>query len=344
MAHSANKRVYLTLNTVMTNAEADGLGEYIKDVAKIGIDAFIVADIGVLAMAKKIAPEMEIHLSTQVGIMNWLTAKTAYEMGAKRVVLAREMSLEEIKILRDKTPPQLEIEAFVHGAMCMSFSGRCLLSHYLTGRDANRGACAQPCRWEWQLSQKGDEKKYDIGETENGSYILNADDLKTIEFINEVCDAGVNSLKIEGRAKSFYYVASTTAAYRKALDEYNKGGKYICPPQALEELEKTSHRRYSKGFYYGRDEAIQNETTGGYYKTWDVMAVVEKCENGKIYCSQRGKFFKGDTLEILTPNGEVKKIVADIIFDDENNLIDATPRSMMAFSMENDIVVPKDSI
>ena len=345
-AHSCGKKVYLTLNTVLTNEEADHLGDYLKEIGKTGIDAVIVADIGVLAMTKKYLPDMEIHLSTQVGIMNWATAQTAHDLGAKRVVLAREMDLEQIKILRDKTPPELEIEAFVHGAMCMSFSGRCLLSHYLTGRDANRGQCAQPCRWSWQLSLKeSPERKFDIVENEDESFILNADDLSTISFIDEVCKAGVNSLKIEGRAKSFYYVASTTAAYRRALDVYNAdNNNYICPPQALEELEKTSHRRYSNGFYFGKDNAIQNVETGGYYRSWDVMAVVEKCENGRVYCTQRGKFFKGDTLEILSPNGSSVAVVPQIIYDVDDNIIESTPRSMMPFSFEYDTEFEKMSI
>ncbi|MDD3429595.1 MAG: U32 family peptidase, partial [Oscillospiraceae bacterium] len=220
-AHARDKRVYLTLNTVPTNEEVARMPESIMTAAAIGVDAFIVADIGVLALIKKYAPDVEVHMSTQVGIMNYATATAAYNMGAKRVVLAREMDLEQIAILRANTPPDLEIEAFVHGAMCMSFSGRCLLSHYLTGRDANRGACAQPCRWEWQLSEKSRAgQKYDIGETEEGTYILNADDLCTAPFIDLIRKAGVDSFKIEGRAKSFYYVASVTAAYRKAMDAY----------------------------------------------------------------------------------------------------------------------------
>ena len=345
-AHTRGKRVHLTLNTVLTNEEADTLPDYLKEIEKIGVDAVIVADIGVLAMVKKYLPNTEIHLSTQVGIMNYLTAQTAYNLGAKRVVLARELDLEQIKILRDKAPSDLEIEAFIHGAMCMSFSGRCLLSKYLTNRDANRGQCAQPCRWQWQLSLKEDEtKKYDIEENKDESFILNADDLCTIKFIDKIHKAGINSFKIEGRAKSFYYVASTTMAYRKAIDAYYKDmDNYVCPPEALEELEKTSHRRYSTGFYESQDNAKQNTQMGGYIRTWDVMAVVLKCENGRIYFSQRGKFIKGDTLELLCPNGVVYSIIANEIYDDEENEIESTPRSMMLFSVKSDIIVPSMSI
>ncbi len=346
-AHALGKKVYITLNTVLTNQEADRLEDYLKQLATTGIDAVIVADIGVLQAVKETLPQMEIHLSTQVGIMNWRTAKTAYEMGAKRVVLAREMDLEQIKILRDKTPPDLEIEAFIHGAMCMSFSGRCMLSHYLTGRDANRGQCAQPCRWGWQISLKEDPtKKFDIGEHENETFILNADDLNSLQFIDKICDAGVNSLKIEGRAKSFYYVASTTAAYRKAVDSYLQNPtSFVCPQNAIQEIEKTSHRRYSKGFYYGRENAIQNTEQGGYYRTWDVVAVVEECNNGRMFCTQRGKFLIGDNLEILCPNGDVFEITITEIFDEENQCsIESTPRAMMRFSIPCGIDIPKMSI
>ena len=220
-AHARGRKVYLTMNTLPTNEEADRLPEAIKAAAAAGVDAFIVADLGVLEACKQFAPEIDVHMSTQTGITNWAAARAAYNMGAKRVVLAREMSLQDIATLRDKTPPELEIEAFVHGAMCMSISGRCLLSNYMAGRDANRGQCAQPCRWKYYLSEETRPGQlYEIGENENGSYILNANDLCTAPFIDLICKAGVDSLKIEGRAKTFYYVASVTAAYRKALDQY----------------------------------------------------------------------------------------------------------------------------
>lgn len=212
-AHARGRKVYLTMNTLPTNEEADRLPEAIKEAAKAGVDAFIVADLGVLDACKTFAPDIDVHLSTQTGITNWAAARAAYKMGAKRVVLAREMTLQDIAILRDKTPPELEIEAFVHGAMCMSVSGRCLLSNYMAGRDANRGQCAQPCRWKYYLSEETRPGQlYEIGENENGSYILNANDLCTAPFIDLICKAGVDSLKIEGRAKTFYYVASVTVA------------------------------------------------------------------------------------------------------------------------------------
>ena len=208
-AHARGRKVYLTMNTLPTNEEADRLPEAIKAAATAGVDAFIVADLGVLEACKQFAPEIDVHMSTQTGITNWAAARAAYNMGAKRVVLAREMSLQDIATLRDKTPPELEIEAFVHGAMCMSISGRCLLSNYMAGRDANRGQCAQPCRWKYYLSEETRPGQlYEIGENENGSYILNANDLCTAPFIDLICKAGVDSLKIEGPR------ASTLAASR----------------------------------------------------------------------------------------------------------------------------------
>ena len=260
-AHARGRKVYLTMNTLPTNEEADRLPQAIKDAAAAGVDAFIVADLGVLDACKTFAPDIDVHMSTQTGITNWAAARAAYNMGAKRVVLAREMTLQDIATLRDKTPPELEIEAFVHGAMCMSVSGRCLLSNYMAGRDANRGQCAQPCRWKYYLSEETRPGQlYEIGENENGSYILNANDMCTAPFLDLICKAGVDSLKIEGRAKTFYYVASVTAAYRRALDQYladPMNENFELPEEVLDELTRTSHRHYSPGFYFGREQARQ---------------------------------------------------------------------------------------
>ena len=220
-AHARGRKVYLTLNTLPTNEEAARMPDAIREAAAAGVDAFIVADLGVLDACKTWAPDVDVHMSTQTGITSYAAATACWKMGAKRVVLARELSLTDIAVIRDKTPPELELEAFVHGAMCMSVSGRCLLSNYLAGRDANRGQCAQPCRWKYYLSEETRPGQlFEIGEGEGGSYILNANDLCTAPFLDLICKAGVDSLKIEGRAKTFYYVASVTAAYRRALDQY----------------------------------------------------------------------------------------------------------------------------
>lgn len=335
-ANSLGKKVYLTLNTVPTNEDVKKMPEFIRKVAQTGIHAVIVADLGVLAMVKENAPDMEIHFSTQVGIMNYVTANAAYNLGAKRIVLARETSLEDIIEIREKTPKDLDIEAFVHGAMCMSFSGRCLLSQYLNGRDANRGECSQPCRWQYQLVEKSrPDKAFDINETEDGTYILNANDLCMAPYIDMLCKAGITSLKIEGRAKSFYYVASVTSAYRQALDAYAANSdSFLCPIPVLEELTKTSHRRYSTGFYFGRDNATQTTDSSTYIREWDLLGVAEKWEDGILYCTQRGKFTAGDELEILQPDGSVVKIVAEKIFDENGDEIENTAHSMMPFSIE----------
>ncbi|MEG2698289.1 MAG: U32 family peptidase [Ruthenibacterium sp.] len=346
LAHKAGRRIYLTLNSVPTNEEIARLPDYIRRVRETGIDAFIVADLGVLAVVKKLAPEIEVHFSTQVGIANYMAACAAYDLGAKRVVLARELSLQDIAFIRDNTPPELALEAFVHGAMCMSFSGRCLLSRYLTGRDANRGACAQPCRWKWQLTEEHrPNQHFDIGEDADGSYILNANDLCTAPFLDLLCKAGVDSLKIEGRAKTFYYVASTTAAYRGALDAYLAApDAFVCPERVLTELTRTSHRHYSTGFYFGPDGATQDTKQGGYLREWDVVGIVDDWNDGIASCTQRGKFFLGETLEALLPSGEIVSFAPEYIWDADSELIESTPHAMMAFRVPCAMELPPDSI
>ena len=348
LCHAHGKRLYLTMNTLPTNEELDRLPDAIREAYAAGVDAFIVADLGVLSMVKQYAPDAEIHLSTQVGITNWAAAKAAYDMGAKRVVLAREMSLTDIARIRDKVPDDLELEAFVHGAMCMSVSGRCLLSQYLTGRDANRGQCAQPCRWKYHLVEENRPGMYmEIGETEQGSYILNANDMCTAPFINMICEAGIDSLKIEGRAKTFYYVASVTSAYRRALDAFlatPAGQEYRCPDEVLEELNRTSHRRYSPGFYFGREHATQDTKTGGYVRQWEFIGVVEKWEDGVAFCTQRGKFSRGETIEVLVPNGENVTLTPAWIKNGEDELIESTPHAMMKYSIPCDTPLPPHSL
>ena len=345
-AHDRGVKVYLTLNTVPTNDDVRRMPQYVERLRDAGVDAFIVADLGVLALVKQLAPQTQIHLSTQVGIMNYAAATAAYNLGATRVVLARELSLQEIEEIRLNTPAELELEAFVHGAMCVSISGRCLLSNYLTGRDANRGECAQPCRWNWHLVEQSRPNTFlEIGEEDEGSYILNADDLCMAPYLNMLAQAGVTSFKIEGRAKSFYYVASVTAAYRRALDAFLQDPiNFMCPIETLEELTKTSHRRYSTGFYFGRDGATANSKTGGYIREWDVVAVVEASEQGMVYCTQRGKFAVGDELEVLLPNGEVSTFTAPQLFDENGVQINETPHAMMKFSFKYLQMLPKFSI
>ena len=335
LAHAKGKKLYLTMNTTPTNEEIARLPDAIRLAEKAGVDAFIVADLGVLSLVKKYAPDAEIHLSTQVGITNYAAATAAYEMGAKRVVLARELTLQDIAVIRDNTPPELELEAFVHGAMCMSVSGRCMLSHALNGRSANRGECTQPCRWKYHLVEENRPGQYyEIGEEETGTYILNADDLCAAPFLDLVLTAGIDSLKIEGRAKTFYYVASVTSAYRRALDAaIRMGEQYQCPEDVLEELTRTSHRRYSPGFYFGADRAIQNTKAGGYIREWELVAVCESCDGEMAHCTQRGKFELGETLEALTPSGQIYEFKPLFILDEYNKPLQSTPHPKMKFSI-----------
>ena len=347
-AHARGKKVYLTMNTLPTNQELERLPQAIQDAHAAGVDAFIVADLGVLSMVKQYAPDAEIHLSTQAGITNWAAARAAWDMGAKRVVLARELDLATIAQIREKVPDELELEAFVHGAMCMSFSGRCLLSQYMTGRDANRGQCAQPCRWKYHLVEESRPGQFmEIGETEEGSYILNANDMCTAPFIDLICQAGVDSLKIEGRAKTAYYVASVTSAYRKALDAFLQdptAEEYTCPDDVFEELDRTSHRPYSPGFYFGRQDAKQETKKGGYVRHWEFIGVVDSWQEGVAHCTQRGKFQLGDTIEVLTPLGERITLTPQWIKNDQGELIESTPHATMAYAIPSETPLPQHSL
>ena len=315
-AHKNSVKVYVTCNTLPRNNEICEFPDYIKTLSMLGADAVIVSDIGVFSLVKKYAPEMEIHISTQAGIVNYQTANEFYKMGAKRVVLARELSLEEIAEIREKTPPDLEIEAFVHGAMCMSFSGRCLISNYMLGRDANRGECAQPCRWSYYLvEEKRPNEYYNVFEDDKGSYILNAKDLCMIEHVDKLIKAGVTSLKIEGRAKSSYYVSVITNAYRIAVDEYYKDpDNFVCPEWLKEEVTKVSHRQYYTGFFFGKPSDGQYYENGGYIRNYDVVAVLDECKGGYLYCTQRNKFSVNDKIELLQPgNRPVDIEISEII-------------------------------
>ena len=332
-AHARGRKVYLTMNTLPTNEEADRLPEAIKAAAAAGVDAFIVADLGVLEACKQFAPEIDVHMSTQTGITNWAAARAAYNMGAKRVVLAREMSLQDIATLRDKTPPELEIEAFVHGAMCMSVSGRCLLSNYMAGRDANRGQCAQPCRWKYHLvEEKRPDEAFDITEDDGGTYILNSNDLCLIEHLPELMDAGIESFKIEGRMKSAYYAAVVTNAYRHAIDEAASG--LPLSPVWLAELQKLSHRKYCTGFYFGEPGQYYGKNDTLYFAQADVCAVVESCdEDGYATLTHRNRFGTGDEVELLTSDGEPVRFTVGPMTDEDGAPIPEAIHPMMVFRL-----------
>ena len=344
--HENGVKVYVTANVLARTGEIRQMPPFFELCQDIGVDAFILGDLGVFKAAERYAPKVERHISTQMGVVSADTARAWYDLGASRVVLARELSLEEIASIRRETPPQLELEAFVHGAMCMSVSGRCLLSHYLTGRDANRGECTQPCRWKWQLTEEHRPgQAFEVGETEEGSYILNADDLCTAPFIDLILQAGVDSLKIEGRAKTFYYVASTTSAYRRAVNAYlDAPDAYMCPEDVLEELTRTSHRHYSTGFYFGREGATQNTKHGGYIREWEVVGVVDEWREGTAFCTQRGKFLLGEALEALVPSGKVVAFTPEWIQNESGEAICATPHAMMRFSIPCTAALPEGTI
>jgi len=342
-AHERNVKVYLTCNTLPKNNEIPHFEQFVREAVEAGVDALIVADIGLLMLIKKYAPDMEIHISTQTGIVNYVTARELYNLGAKRIVLARELSLDEIAEIRAKTSPDLDIEAFVHGAMCVSFSGRCLLSQYLVNRDANRGECAQPCRWGYHLmEEKRPGEFFPVYEDEKGTYILNSKDMCMIEHLDKLADAGVTSLKIEGRAKSAYYAAIVTNAYRMAVDEYYKDpANYNLSGWIRDEVYKVSHRKYCNGFFFGVPDESQYYENSGYIRNYDVVAVVEECRDGVVYCTQRNKFFAGDTVEILPPSSKPIELVLDKLFDENNQEIETANHAMMKFSFRSDMTFPQ---
>lgn len=337
LCHGLSRCVYVTCNTLPREDELKELPGHLEWLDSLGVDGLIIADLGVMSLAKRHAPHAKLHVSTQLGVINSATACALYDMGADTVVLARETPMEDIRKIRANTPKELRLEAFVHGAMCVSFSGRCLLSNYLTGRDANRGECAQPCRWKYSLVEEHRPGQYmEIGESEdNGSYILNANDLCTAPFIDLICKAGVDSLKIEGRAKTFYYVASVTSAYRRALDAYLRdpyNDNFELPDDVIEELNRTSHRHYSPGFYFGKEQA-QQTPSHTYVRDWDFIGTVDGWDKGVAHCTQRGKFNLGDSIEVLEPDGSVVTLTPEWIKNAEGESVDATPHPMMQYTI-----------
>lgn len=346
--HDRNVKVYLTCNVLPRNNELAELPEFLLSAKQAGVDALIISDIGVLAMAKKYVPDMEIHISTQSGIVNYETAKAFYGMGAKRVVTARELKMTEIAEMRANIPEDMDIECFVHGAMCVSFSGRCLISNYLVGRDANRGECAQPCRWKYTLmEEKRPGQYFPVVEDDSGTFIMNSKDMCMIEHIPEMIKAGITSFKIEGRAKSAYYVAVVTNAYRKAIDDYFENPRDDYKPQQwiIDEMRKISYRDYCTGFFYGdvHDDASISYK-GGYNREWDVMAIVKYWKDGVAYCSQRNRFFEGDELEAMFVGKEPFKVTAKNLKNADGEVIESTNHPMMDFTFECDIPLEDETI
>lgn len=329
-AHKNGAMVHVTCNTIPHEDEIERLPEYIKTLNDIGVDAIIASDIGTISLVKKYAPNCDLHVSVQSGTVNSITANEFYNMGAKRVVLARELSLEEISNIRAKTPKALELEAFAHGAMCVSFSSRCLLSSYMTGRDANRGDCAQPCRWSYSLMEQTRPGQYfDITETEKGTYILNANDMCMAPYLDKMTKAGIASIKIEGRAKTEYYVAVTANAYRGALDSLKSGlDNWVLPDWVNEELNTISHRTYSTGFYFGRPENAQTYKDAGYIRDYALSAIVDGYEDGKIIAILKNKFSAGTELNCLEAGSKPFTVKTDIMFNEKDEQIETAPHPM----------------
>ena len=309
LAHKLGKKAYITINIIAHNKDFEGLKEYLEFLQSIKVDAVIVADVGVGYFVKKYAPNIDLHISTQANVLNSYSAKFFEDFGADRLILARELSLDEIKQIRKDVGKKMQLECFVHGAMCISYSGRCLLSNYFTGRDSNAGACVQACRWNYAIAEKGkDGEYYPIEEDERGTYILNSRDLCMIEHLPKLMEAGVDSFKIEGRMKSQYYVATVVNAYRRALDIYEKGEKL--PKELIEELTKASHRKYTTGFYNPNNQKEEREytKTSMPVQNSEFIGIVTKdAENGTVEIEMRNRFVVGDEVEVLSPDANFNK-------------------------------------
>lgn len=334
-AHAAGTKVYVTVNILPRNRDLPLLPDYLSSLQDIGVDALILADLGAMSLARRYAPKLEQHVSTQMGVVNYESARVLHEMGAKRVVLARELSLDEVAEICAKKPRDLEIECFVHGAMCMGFSGRCLLSTYLTGRDSNHGECAQSCRWKYRvIEETRPDAIYGVEQDESGTFFFNAKDLNMLPHVADLAQAGVSSFKIEGRAKAPYYVAVTTNAYRQAVDAYVRSGcsaDYRPEQWLVEELDTISHRPYGTGFYYGQPE--QHPSSNSYIRSWQIAAVVTDYRDGRLYLQQRNRFCVGDTLSVLMPNDKPFDLTVTEMTDGEGLPIEAAPHPTMAVSL-----------
>lgn len=302
-AHERGKKVYAAMNILPHNADLERMDGFIRRLSDLGADAVIVADLGVMERVQRLAPNLPVHISTQASVTNYATAEAYRRLGAERVILAREVSLSEIRTIHEKT--SVDLEVFCHGAVCMSYSGRCLLSNYLAARSSNLGQCAQPCRWQYYvMEEKRPGLYFPIEETERGSFLFNAKDLCMIEHVDDLIQSGVSSIKIEGRMKTAYYVATVVKAYRQAIDAFEKDPENWYHPSFLTELQKVSHRQYDTGFFYGRPEEIY--TQGSYIRTYEVAATVDSFDEatGVATLTMLNKFSEGDLLEVLEPEGD----------------------------------------
>lgn len=347
-AHSRGKKVYVTLNVFPHNADLVGLEKYLLDLYELNVDAIIVSDPSIIITAKEVVPDLEIHLSTQANNVNWKSAKFWHSMGVKRIVLARELTFKEIKEIRENIPEDCELEAFVHGSMCMSYSGRCLLSNYMTGRDANRGACAQPCRYKYYLmEEKRPGEYFQVIEDDKGTYIMNSKDLCMIQYIPELVESGIYSFKIEGRMKSSYYVAAIVKAYREALDAYFENREnYKFQQKWMDSLLKVSHRQYHTGFYFGESNR-QIYDTAAYVRDYDIVGVVKEYdkETNIATVEQRNRLFEGEKVEVLRSEGDPFEVVIENLMDGKNNKIESANKAQMIFKFHTySELKPKDML
>ena len=341
LCHRRGIRVHVTCNTMPRNNEVARLPEWLEYLDSLGVDAIILADVGTLALAAAHAPHVERHISTQASVVNYQSARAWHQLGAKRVILARELSLDEIREIRDKTPPELELEVFAHGAMCVSYSGRCLLSNYMTGRDANRGACAQPCRYQYALvEEKRPGEYFPVYEDEKGTYIMNSRDMCMIDHLPDLIAAGVDSVKIEGRAKSAYYAAIVTGAYRHCIDDVLAGRPL--DPVWRAEVEKVSHRHYSTGFFYGQPGQFTQDAR--YIRDWQVVAEVVSCDQtGLATASLRNKFAQGDAIELVGPDVRPVAFTAPMMADETGAPLEEPRHPQMKFQIQLPCYAPPHS-
>lgn len=347
-AHAHGKKVYVTANIFAHNEDFDGMAEYFKELERIGVDAILIADLGVFSVAQEAVPNMEIHVSTQANNTNYKSAQMWYKLGATRVVVARELSLKEIKRVRAEIPADMEIEAFVHGAMCISYSGRCLLSNYLTGRDANKGACAHPCRWKYHLVEETRPGEYmPVEENERGTYIYNSKDLCMIDHIPDLIDAGVVSLKIEGRIKTPFYVGTVIKVYRQAIDDYFEDPELYQSrlPYYLDEVSKASHRDYTTAFYYGKPDGDQQVyTNNSYIREYEFIGVVQEDSNpktGMAMVEQRNKFSVGETIEVMPAVGDSFAMIVKKILNEKGEEVLSAPHPQQILYVQFDKKVSK---
>lgn len=339
-AHEHGVKVYVTLNILAHNDDLPGVRTYLNELKVMKPDAFIIADPAIFELAKEICPEIERHISTQANNTNYGTYQFWWKQGAKRVVSARELSLKEIKEIRQNIPEEMEIESFVHGAMCISYSGRCLLSNYFTGRDANQGACTHPCRWKYAVVEETRPGEYmPVYENERGTYIFNSKDLCMIEHIPELIDAGIDSLKIEGRMKTALYVATVARTYRKALDDYAKDPALYQKnmPWYLDQISNCTYRQFTTGFYFGKpDENTQIYDSNTYVREYTYLGIIGGERDGMYRIEQRNKFSVGETIEIMKPNGDNVEVVVKRIVDEEGNDQESAPHSKQVLYIDLD--------